>query len=70
MILVYFLSIVKNSQGKPCDPVYKNHIERIASKIESWHNRLSLKKKGSFNEDRDFIEIGNSPSRFSSSSSD
>ena len=30
---------------------------------------MSLKKRGSFNEDNEFFEIGNSPSRFESSSS-
>ncbi len=30
---------------------------------------MSLKKRGSFKEDREFFEIGNSPSRFESSSS-
>jgi hypothetical protein len=30
---------------------------------------MSLKKQGSFNEDNEFFEIGNSPSRFESSSS-
>lgn len=31
---------------------------------------MSLKKRGSFNEDNEFFEIGNSPSRFESSSSE
>jgi hypothetical protein len=31
---------------------------------------MSLKKQGSFTEDREFFEIGNSPSRFDSSSSE
>jgi hypothetical protein len=30
---------------------------------------MSLKKRGSFKEDNEFFEIGNSPSRFESSSS-
>lgn len=42
----------------------------VARKIEKWHARMSLKKQGSFNEDRDFIEIGNSPSKFDGESSD
>ncbi len=30
---------------------------------------MSLKKKGSFDDDNEFFEIGNSPSRFASDSS-
>jgi hypothetical protein len=31
---------------------------------------MSLKRKGSFHNDDDFVELGNSPDRFDSSSSD
>jgi hypothetical protein len=30
---------------------------------------MSLRKQGSFTEDKEFVEIGNSPSRFDTSSS-
>ena len=39
----------------------------MATKIDQWHQVMSLKKQGSFHEDADFIEIGGSPSRFDTS---
>jgi len=44
-------------------------LSNFANKIDKWHTKMSLKKQGSFNEDNEFFEIGNSPSRFESSSS-
>ena len=39
----------------------------MTNKIEKWHESMSLKKKGTFHDDCDFIEIGSSPSRFETS---
>lgn len=41
---------------------------KVTSKIERWHQKMKLKKQGSFHEDCDFIEMGDSPNRFDSSS--
>lgn len=40
---------------------------KVSKKIEVWHGTMSLKKQGTFNDDEDFFEIGNSPSKFLSS---
>ena len=68
MILMYFLSIVKhqNSEQKDCKQ-YKKKLIHFSERIEKWHSKMQLQKKGTFVNDQDFVEIGNSPSRFETS---
>ena len=49
------------------DQLYKNKIKRFSKKIDVWHDKMTLKKQGTFDNDTDFISMGNSPSKFQSS---
>ena len=40
----------------------------VTKKIDKWHDEMTKKRRRSFKEDKDFVEMGNSPSRFNSSS--
>jgi hypothetical protein len=69
---MYFLSVVKQSNKELHEALPSHYVKKVnlvTKKIELWHTNLSLKKQGSFNEDKEFIELGNSPSNFTSSSS-
>lgn len=65
--MVYFLSMIKTQEERDCDGYnyeYKQKVDYVAEKIDDWHSQLTLQKQGSFHYDNDFIEIGNSPSKF------
>jgi len=74
MVLAYFLTMVKKQNQRDQNENdrlnYKNKIKRVSNKIDVWHNRMKERKRGTFNSDKDFIEVGNSPSRFCSSDED
>lgn len=68
---MYFLSMMKlrNSgeqqiEDSQDEKEYRERVDRVSRKIDQWHNEMSIKKQGSFKQDCDFVEIGNSPSRF------
>ncbi len=68
MILVYFLSVIKSQRSNPAeDSYYADKVFKVTNKIEKWHERVSLQRQGSFHNDEEFVEIGNSPSHFDSS---
>lgn len=49
---------------------YKTLLNKVSRKIDKWHERTSVPdmKKGTFENDGDYVEIDNSPSKFESSS--
>lgn len=63
-----------------CDPksllqtiansAYKNMLFKVSEKIDHWHLKQSKQNEGEFNADDEFVPIGASPSKFSSSSSE
>jgi len=46
---------------------YKSLLYKVSFKIDKWHKRMSIKKTGIFMEDKDFLQLDHSPSRFASS---
>ena len=64
---MFFLAMTKAGVFQEEVIEYKAKLLKVAAKIDKWHQRMSLKKQGSFHEDADFIEIGGSPSRFDTS---
>jgi hypothetical protein len=49
---------------------YRKLLNKVVTKIDRWHHKVTEKRKGRFERDEDFIESSPSPSRFSSSSSE
>lgn len=45
---------------------YKVLLNKVISKIEKWHSKMSLRKKGKFMKDEDFFDMEPSPSKFHS----
>jgi hypothetical protein len=45
---------------------YRNLLDKVTDKIDSWHRSITQKSKGRFTKDSDFIDLQASPSKFQS----
>ena len=45
---------------------YRNLLDKVTDKIDSWHRSITQKSKGKFAKDSDFIDLQASPSKFQS----
>lgn len=77
MVLVYFMGLIKDSNKQESDRAqesnnkqsteYVKTLKRVSLKIDKWHDQMIQMKQGTFQDDNEFVTLGNSPSRFHSS---
>jgi len=62
---MFFLSIIKSMSSSSTDlEEYKQKSLDFSNKVEKWFDKEKRKKKGSFENDDDYIEIEGSPTHF------